>query len=1164
MFLLEPETGRILDANAAAQTLYGYSLTQFQQMTFWDLRADSPGQPSAPLRSGTFIERHKLADGRLRTIKAEISSLVRGGQPVLFGILQDLPAPLSPPNALLRLPALAEHIQAVIYQRRNDERFTLTYINDAIFPLTGYPPKDFLEGKVNFFDLCHPQDAVPLKAPFLGDFHAVYRLRHASGEWRWADEWGIGVTNERGDIEWIEGMIFDVTAQKETEEALRASEHELLSLFASMRDVVLVVNRDGVYCKIAPTSPELLFKPSDELLGKRFSDLFPAGQARLFHNTVRAVVDTGETKMIEYHLPIGGQTTWFEATISPFGEDQALWVARNITDRKSIETALNASRKLLHEAQVIAGLGSYMLDIPSGVWVSSGVLDGIFGIGETYPRTVEGWANLIHPDHRQNMVEYFTQEVLLERRRFDKEYKIIRQTDGQERWVHGLGELEFDPQGNPVVMHGSIQDITERKRSEELLHQRLTELEALYSVSSSLRTASTFEESLGVLLDQTLAALQTDTGSILLHDPEENTLKGVFQRGWFKELSRSNVRIGEGIAGTVFETGAPYISAEFAADPRTHPESRAFVPPGWGGACLPIRAGTDIVGVLFVAVQLPHQITPDQVKLLLSLCEIAGATLHRARLFEETVRRAQEFEALYETSMAISSENDLDSVLWVIVQNAKQLLNTASSGIYLYLLSENKLELAVDTHPFAAIGSRMEMGEGAAGKVAQTRKPLRIDNYSLWEGRSRQYEEIPLRAVLEVPMLYAGELIGVLSVNEMDDSQRTYTEADERLLLLFASHAAAAIHSARLQQDALKRLEHLQTLRAVDKAIASSFDLRITLNVLLDHIIAHLGADAAAVLLFDLDSQYLKYSAGRGFRTRLIETAEVSLTDNFAGRCVVERRMIQVSDVTQVIKNLSFHRLWLREGFTHYICVPLLVKGEVKGVLELYRRSAFPLNEEWFEFLETLAGQTAISIDNAQLFDNIQRVNMELAIAYEATIEGWSRALDLRDTETEGHTRRVAEMTLSLAQEAGIHGEELQHIRRGALLHDIGKMGISDRILLKKGRLTARERRIMRTHPVLAFQMLQPIHHLRPALDIPYCHHEKWDGSGYPRGLKGEQIPLSARLFAVADVWDALINPRPYRNAWSKKKALAYIKSQSGRHFDPYVVEIFLKTMGDF
>jgi putative nucleotidyltransferase with HDIG domain len=193
------------------------------------------------------------------------------------------------------------------------------------------------------------------------------------------------------------------------------------------------------------------------------------------------------------------------------------------------------------------------------------------------------------------------------------------------------------------------------------------------------------------------------------------------------------------------------------------------------------------------------------------------------------------------------------------------------------------------------------------------------------------------------------------------------------------------------------------------------------------------------------------------------------------------------------------------------------------------------------------------------LFDGLQRSNSELSLAYDATIEGWSKALDMRDKETEGHSQRVTAVTLHLARLMNCPDEALVHIRRGALLHDIGKMGIPDSILLKPGALNDEEWRLMRKHPELAYEMLAPIAYLRKALDIPYCHHEKWDGSGYPRGLKGEEIPLAARIFAVVDVWDALRSDRPYRASWSDEEVRAHILKQSGTHFDPQVAEVFLK-----
>jgi putative two-component system response regulator len=191
----------------------------------------------------------------------------------------------------------------------------------------------------------------------------------------------------------------------------------------------------------------------------------------------------------------------------------------------------------------------------------------------------------------------------------------------------------------------------------------------------------------------------------------------------------------------------------------------------------------------------------------------------------------------------------------------------------------------------------------------------------------------------------------------------------------------------------------------------------------------------------------------------------------------------------------------------------------------------------------------------------LKELNSELLTAYDKTIEGWSKALDLRDKETEGHTQRVTDLAVKLARAVGIPETELEHVRRGALLHDIGKMGIPDSILHKPDKLTEEEWVIMRKHPVYAYQWLSSIKFLEPALCIPYAHHEKWDGTGYPRGLKGDEIPLVARIFAVVDVWDALTSDRPYRGAWKEERVREYILAESGTHFDPQVVDAFLKNV---
>jgi response regulator RpfG family c-di-GMP phosphodiesterase len=277
----------------------------------------------------------------------------------------------------------------------------------------------------------------------------------------------------------------------------------------------------------------------------------------------------------------------------------------------------------------------------------------------------------------------------------------------------------------------------------------------------------------------------------------------------------------------------------------------------------------------------------------------------------------------------------------------------------------------------------------------------------------------------------------------------------------------------------------------------------------------------------------------------------------------LERRGVFIADLVKSTYPLRGGEQLAVEKFVAYHALPLIAKGEVKGVLEVYYRSAHTPEADAFNLLETISGQAAIAIDNAQLFQSLQRSNMDLILAYDATIEGWSHALDLRVKETEGHTRRVTEMAERLAGAMRLSWEEQSQVRRGSLLHDIGKMGIPDHILLKETQLTGEEKAILRQHPQLAFDMLSPIAYLRRALDIPYCHHEKWDGTGYPRRLKGGQIPVAARIFTVVDVWDAIISGRHFHPAMSKEQAAEYIRAGSGTQFDPQVVEAFIGLMGN-
>jgi HD-GYP domain-containing protein (c-di-GMP phosphodiesterase class II) len=263
-----------------------------------------------------------------------------------------------------------------------------------------------------------------------------------------------------------------------------------------------------------------------------------------------------------------------------------------------------------------------------------------------------------------------------------------------------------------------------------------------------------------------------------------------------------------------------------------------------------------------------------------------------------------------------------------------------------------------------------------------------------------------------------------------------------------------------------------------------------------------------------------------------------------------------------VIINDMVHRQNRRvSSFQSVLAVPMIHEGRVSGILEILSKMRRRFSVIETDILSLVSNTTAVSLENLSLGSHQANSGPQQNIAYDSAVESWRRALELRDRATEGHGFRVAEMTVRLAICLGYGSYDLTHMRFGAQLHDIGKIGVPDSVLLKPGPLDDEDKKIMYKHPVYAYEMLSSIPNFAPILDIPYSHHERWDGGGYPSGLKGEQIPLSARIFAVIDVWDALNSDRPYRKAWPEKEVITYIRDQSGKHFDPQVVDAFLTMM---
>lgn len=661
-------------------------------------------------------------------------------------------------------------------------------------------------------------------------------------------------------------------ANRAAQAALAASEAELRALFASMEDVVIVIDRDGVYCKIAPTNPRLLLLPEEELLNGKVHDFFPREKADYFLQVIHAVLDTGASQRVEYELEIDKRLIWFETTISKMTEEQVIWVARDMTERKLHEKSM---REYTQRQERIVALGADL----------SATVD----LKVIYP-TLER--------HLRPMIGYHT-------------FAISMLRDGQ-------------------------------------------------------------------------------------------------------------------------------LTAEFARD---------------GGQEMDVSR--------------------------LAALPFGPAANHCGRV------------------QAINSGNPV-------------------------LISRVNPEYA-----------------NCNGKIS-----VQLDQ---------------IKSAMFVPMVAEGRVIG--SLDFFSKKEDFYHQSETKWLHIVANLTGLNILNALSFANTQKRLAELGALHAIDTVVASSHDPEETFNVLLQKTAERLGVNATALLLVDAGQQTLHYAMRYGFQSIPDRPEHLGLEDCLAGQVVKQHQIVQYLDLSEVKASHRKNLHCEEDRFQAYIGLPLESEGRVIGVLEILHRSELRPNPDWLRFLELITGQAAIAVSHIELIQGIQNANEELLQAYDATIEGWSQAMDLRDKETEGHTQRVKNLTLALAERIQLDENAMVHFRRGALLHDIGKLGVPDHILHKPGPLTEEEWVIMKQHPVFAYQMLSSIEYLKPALDIPYCHHEKWDGSGYPRGLKREEIPVAARIFAVVDVWDALTSDRPYRPAWSHEASLEYIEAQSGKYFDPAIVPIFMELV---
>jgi HD-GYP domain-containing protein (c-di-GMP phosphodiesterase class II)/HAMP domain-containing protein len=705
---------------------------------------------------------------------------------------------------------------------------------------------------------------------------------------------------------------------------------------------------------------------------------------------------------------------------------------------------------------------------------------------------------------------------------------------------------------------------TERARAAAAEHEQRAIAESLRDTAAALNSTLDFDRVLDQILDNVGRVVPHDTSNIML--VEDNQLRVVRSRGYNTHggeawllAQRFDLDMYSNLKQILVQNTISLIAdTHHAENWVTLPESQ------WIRSRLgaPIRFKGRPVGILNLDSATPGFFNGTHILRLQAFADQAGIALENARLLRHAEMRAKEFAALYATANDLAApQRGLPLLLQSIVERAASLLNTFVGMAYLYDPYRDDLELIAQKGLNIAPGLRLKMGEGLAGQVALARKPLGVKEYSRWEHRSPQFSNAGLTFVLAVPMMYGGELIGVLGVAQIQNIAREFTDDDIRLLTLFAGQAASVVRNTRLFEETRTRTEQLTLLYDAGLALNSVLELHAQLDFFFKTAMQALHADRTEFFRFIPENNWFELEMHIGF-SELVQRDMIKLNQPLSN----EKSVIAWVGRTRMplyLPDVQADERWIvvdpqvKSG----MWVSVQNDTELLGVFAVLSTRLHAFTPEDERLLVLFANQAAVALRNARLFADLETSQNTLTRAYDATLEGWSSALDLRDEETEGHTQRVTEVALRLARTMNIQGEALEHLRRGALLHDIGKMGIPDRILFKPGPLNPEEWIIMKKHPVYAHDFISRIEYLRPALDIPFCHHERWDGTGYPRGLKGIEIPLAARIFAIADVWDALLSQRPYREAWSRTKVLDHIQALGGTHLDPHLVRAFLELM---
>ncbi len=707
------------------------------------------------------------------------------------------------------------------------------------------------------------------------------------------------------------------------------------------------------------------------------------------------------------------------------------------------------------------------------------------------------------------------------------------------------------------TLSSMVTQVIENSRLLSESDQKVKELSKVFSISEVLSVRSLDHDGYVNVLKEVCEATGTTAASFMVFASDSEHLFMHSFYGLPEELDNITIPLGKGYQGWVAQHRKPLLVNDVQHD-NTIVYSNFLDQYAKSLLIVPLVTMNDrFLGTLSVY-QTDEQQYIDSAKqdLLNTIGRLITSHMENERLFHDSKRKLDYLATLNKVGSSVSKTLNISRLFDTILQQVQEVVNVENCSFMAFDKTSQTLSLdAAIGLPSDVVGKVcVKLGEGVAGWVAKNKQHVLLRDVSKdarFANRQVARSDYKTRSVLSVPILHDNELLGVLNVNNKRSGE-AFFEEDLNLLLGISGQISQAIANARLHEKTDMQVAELSLIQELGKAINSSLDLDSVLNYFIDMTSRITDSVHTSLMLYDEETNELYVEVHRGFEDQSIKDFRMKVGEGIGGTVALTRRSMKVDNTKY---SAEYKKLWSygREEELTFICAPLLNKDNLIGIINCERpyKIKGPFTYDNLDLLETLASQASIAIENAKLYHNLLNVYLE-------TIRSLAAAIDAKDSYTHGHSRRVTDLSVGLALEMKLPKKEVDIIRHASLLHDVGKIGISEQILRKPGKLNDEEFEAIKSHPNIGAGILSSIEFLKDVCEIIKHHHERYDGRGYPDGLKGEEIPLGARIVTVADSFDAITSKRPYRKPLTLDEATAEVIRCSGNQFDPEVVKAFV------